>query len=266
MMKKKVLLIGLDGVRPDAVLVAKTPTLKGLAKEGLYSWHAQTEIHTISGPAWTSLLTGVHADKHRVFDNDFKPRDLKYRTFFSIAKDWNPQLRVVAHSHWKPILTEIFEKKVLSKKSSGPDKLMAWRMAKSIQKDEGDLYFIQLDDCDHAGHQYVYSPTSVKYLDQLAVTDTHVAQLMAAVRSRPSDEDWLICVVSDHGGEGKSLGMPAMGALTIIFIIVGNWLTARGEIPGREEEAPQIVDMVPTLAKFLGMPPDSAWDGTARGI
>jgi predicted AlkP superfamily pyrophosphatase or phosphodiesterase len=213
-MKKKVLIIGLDGCRADAYQKAKTPNLDALANNGAYSWNAQTELHTISGPAWTSLLTGVHDDKHNVFDNDFKPRNFIYKTIFALIKETNPQIRCVGHSHWKPIITEIFEKKILDHSSSGSDRKMAYRIAQDIKK----------------------------------------------------DEEWLICVVSDHGGDGTSHGMPTTGCLTIIFIVSGAMVVQKGEIPGIEDEAPSIVDMVPTIAKFFGLPPKSEWDGIARGL
>lgn len=265
-MKKKVLIIGLDGCRADAFQKATTPNLDQLAKNGVYSWNAQTELHTISGPAWTSLLTGVHDDKHKVFDNDFKPRNLAYKTLFSLVKEKYPQIRCVGHSHWKPIITEIFEKKILNHSSSGSDRKMAYRIAQDIKKDKGDLYFVQLDEIDGAGHQYTYHVDSPNYIKKIEEIDQYVGEMIAAVKTRPIDEDWLISVVSDHGGEGKSHGAPTSGCLTIIFIISGNPVPTKGEIPGVEEKAPSIVDVVPTIAKFLEFTPKPEWDGIIRGL
>src|ERR1041384_4146910 len=69
---KKVLIIGIDGCRPDALLAAKAPHLHRLIKDGAFSDKAQTGDMTASGSGWGSMLTGVWRDKHGVKGNDFK--------------------------------------------------------------------------------------------------------------------------------------------------------------------------------------------------
>lgn len=265
-MKKKVLIIGLDGCRPDALLAGNTPNLKRLADEGIFSWNAQSEIRTISGPAWTSLLTGVHSEKHRVYDNNFKFRNKSYKTIYSILKEMDPNLRVVAHSHWKPIITKIFEKGLLKSKSSGKDLKMTQNLIKDINSNIGDLYFIQFDDIDAAGHKYGYSVKSKKYVECIEERDKMVGEIMIAVNDHCNNEDWLVCVVSDHGGSGHGHGKPILDDLTIIFIIWGKSIKNRGEILTNDDERVEIVDIVPSIAKFLGIQPQSDWDGKNRVI
>ncbi len=67
----KVLLIGIDGCRADAILLANTPNIKGLLPHATYSFDALTHYPTWSGPGWSSMLTGVWEDKHGVLDNTF---------------------------------------------------------------------------------------------------------------------------------------------------------------------------------------------------
>ena len=265
MTKRKFIIIGIDGCRPDCLLKANTPNVDSLIPQSTYCFHAQTEIQTISGAAWTSLLTGVHSDKHKVFDNNFDPRDPVYETIFKNFKDSNPELKIIAHSNWKPILTKIFEKGVADVSSSGSDKKMAYRMAKDIEKGKGDLHFIQLDEVDGAGHQHTYSVDSPKYLAKIEEIDGYVGKILASIRNRPSDEEWLIIVMSDHGGSGKSHGMANLDCLEVIFIISGKAVKATGEIPWDEDEFPFIVDIVPTIAKFMELSVKEEWDGEIRG-
>ena len=265
-MKKKVLIIGLDGCRPDCVNVCKTPNIDKLAKNGVYSWDAKTEIQTVSGPAWTALLCGVHSDKSNLFGNDFSPRNMEYKSIFYLAKKWDSHIKCVGHSNWKPIITKIAEKKTLDSKSSGSDKKMTKNLVKDINKGAGDIYFIQLDEIDGAGHTHTYSPDSKKYLKVIEQSDVYVGEILNAVESRPIDEEWLICLVSDHGGSGKGHGKPTMFELTICFIISGKPIIEKGEIKFEEDEYPEIVDVVPTIAKFLGMPVKDHWDGVVRGL
>src|SRR2546421_548022 len=57
--KRHVLLIGIDGTRPDALLAAKPPNLSALIAEGTFSDKAQAGDITNSGPGWATVLTGT---------------------------------------------------------------------------------------------------------------------------------------------------------------------------------------------------------------
>ena len=258
-------------MRADVWQKADTPNMDKLSQNGIFSTHAVTEIVTTSGSCWSSLLKGVHLEKHKVFGNDFSKTDQKYKTFFELVKEKNPTMKIIAHSNWKPILDDVFNRKSLDISSSGSDKKMVKRMVKDISKGKGDLYFIQLDECDHAGHTFEYKFESPKYVAQVELTDFYVGKIMDAVKSRPNDEDWLICVASDHGGNGKGHGNQTIGELNIVFIISGNAVENLGEIPFENEDdelisedSPGIVDFVPSIATFLGFSLDKDWDGISR--
>lgn len=63
--ERKVLFIGIDGCRPDAIEKADTPNIDRLVANGVMS--TNTSIlgprdcgnETISGPGWSSIFTGV---------------------------------------------------------------------------------------------------------------------------------------------------------------------------------------------------------------
>ncbi len=258
---KKAILIGLDGVRTDCFLQARTPHIDALLPTSRYTWNAMSEFKTISGPAWTTMLTGVHMEKHGVLDNDFKSRNLNYQTLFFLAKQSNPQMKAVAFSNWRPIITKIFETGVLDRRGSGSDKKMTRKIISSIRNNEGDLYFLQLDDCDGAGHKYRYAIDSPKYLQAIEKLDKQVGKIIDVIKKRPKEEDWLIIVVSDHGGDGKSHGAPTVGCLTVPLIISHKGISGKEQIPGVEEDAPTLAEIVPTIAKHMEIPPKEWWDG-----
>jgi predicted AlkP superfamily pyrophosphatase or phosphodiesterase len=72
---KKVLVIGLDGVRPDVLAQVNTPNIDALITDGAFADRVTTKAQTISGAGWSSMLTGVWPAKHRVVNNDFTPND-----------------------------------------------------------------------------------------------------------------------------------------------------------------------------------------------
>ncbi len=95
---KRVLFIGIDGCRADALVSAMerglAPQMKMLSEssDGLLTrqFYAGGEIgtpthqSTVSGPGWTSLLTGVWMDKHGVQDIRFLGGVLKSYGLFIV--------------------------------------------------------------------------------------------------------------------------------------------------------------------------------------
>src|SRR5688500_7187693 len=70
----KVLVIGLDGARYDKLLAADTPNIHALLNRGYgarSSLYGSGMAQTSRGPGWSTILTGVWPDKHKVKDNTF---------------------------------------------------------------------------------------------------------------------------------------------------------------------------------------------------
>src|SRR5687768_9170138 len=90
---RKVLIIGIDGVRSDALVQANTPYMDAVLGNSLHSlssWH--TGI-TYSGPSWSTILTGVQWNKHLVTENSFSTKDfVSYPPFPTLAKQIKPSL------------------------------------------------------------------------------------------------------------------------------------------------------------------------------
>jgi len=101
---KKVLFIGIDGTRPDALAFANTPHLDALIAEGIYTPDGLNNDITISGPGWSAMLTGVWSDKHGVTDNGFTGSNYEdYPSIFKRIEDFNPDLHTVSFVHWNEI-------------------------------------------------------------------------------------------------------------------------------------------------------------------
>src|SRR3989344_2147380 len=74
---EKVLLIGIDGLRPDALQKAATPNIDKLVAESAYSFSARTGTYTVSAPGWSNILTGVWEAKHGVKSNTIKNKSFE---------------------------------------------------------------------------------------------------------------------------------------------------------------------------------------------
>src|SRR5262245_37440501 len=126
---KKVLYVGIDGTRFDAIEKANTPNLDGLIADGIYSptclilGERYRKNDTVSGPGWSSILTGVWADKHGVHDNKFAGTNYQeFPHFFARLKETRPAARTVSLVTWKPIHEKIVSAADVSRNYEGAEK------------------------------------------------------------------------------------------------------------------------------------------------
>ena len=205
---KKVLIIGIDGCRPDALLAADAPNLKGLIAAGAFSDQTQTGVDTVSGPGWSSMLTGVWADKHGVRNNEFRnPNYEKYPHFFRRLKEVKPELKLESIVQWAPIHEKIVSAADHSV-AARTDALVAEGAVKVLSQQDPDVLFLHFDEVDGAGHAKGFHPTVPEYMLAIEQTDEYVGKVLEALTARPNykDEDWLILSSTDHGGKGTGHG------------------------------------------------------------
>jgi predicted AlkP superfamily pyrophosphatase or phosphodiesterase len=88
--KPRILIISVDGMRPDLMLRSETPNIHALFRGGAYSFWARTVPHAITLPSHVSMLTGVIPRKHEIEWNiDLPLREPvypKYPSLFELAK------------------------------------------------------------------------------------------------------------------------------------------------------------------------------------
>jgi predicted AlkP superfamily pyrophosphatase or phosphodiesterase len=261
--RKRALIIGIDGCRPDARAAAHTPYMDALIAEGAYSDLAQTGEHTDSAPGWSHLLTGVWHSKHGVRDNSFGgSRFHEYPHFFRRLKEWRSDLITASIVNWEPINGAILSHADFAQ-SFPSDAEVAAAAARYLSAASPDALFLQFDEVDSAGHKHGYAADSPGYLASIAQTDAQIGQVLNAMRSRKaySREDWLVLVSTDHGGSERGHGRNVPEHRTI-FLIVSGEAAARGEI----RPAPQIVDDPATVAAHLGVEVAPAWGWEGRPV
>lgn len=268
----KVLIIGIDGLRPDAMQAADTPTFDDLIANGALSNTAQTGDITVSGPGWSSFLTGVWRDKHGVTGNNFTGRQYEaYPCFFQRVKEVRPELTTASFVTWMPIDDYIIE-------SSGADHRVAHDYhddgdaravedaMKYLRTQDPDVVFFYFADVDVAGHDNGFHPESPGYIKEIEQVDDQMGRLIGAIRARPTydQEDWLIISSTDHGGTldgGHAGGKPVQR--TIYYLVSGD-AAARGALLDTANQ----VDIPVTAMAHMGIQVDPEWalDGKVTGL
>ncbi len=221
----RVLIIGLDGARPDAIQLANTPTIDALVANGTYSWDALNEGTTSSGPGWSNILTGVWQDKHGVVDNSFNGSDFtSYPPLFKRIEEHDPDLYTISICEWRPIndfiITQTADEVI---NTSGPADTEA-KVISALTSKDPDVMFVHLDSPDHAGHSYGFSQDIPQYISTLEAVDTSIGKMLEALESRATreEENWLIIITTDHGGLGNSHGGSSLDERNVFFIASGD--------------------------------------------
>ncbi|WP_430972168.1 alkaline phosphatase family protein [Sunxiuqinia rutila] len=264
--QNKVLIIGIDGCRPDGLLAAKTPNLDKIWENGAYSFSAQTDPISSSGICWTAMLTGVWHEKHNVLTNEYKDPNIgEYPHFYRRVKEQKPDLKLYSIVNWSPI------HKILQKGDADivnyllSDEKVTQRVVDLLQNDNPDAVFVQLDEVDGAGHRYDYVPESSEYLKAIEKADELVGSMITAIKRREliKKENWLILVSTDHGGSKKGHGKDIPEHTTIFFIANGNDVQK-----GKIKQQVNVVDVAVTALEHLGIESEEDWnlDGKVIGI
>ena len=260
-------MIGIDGVRPDALVAAETPNMDGLMANGTYSLDALNSGITISGPGWSSLLTGVWPDKHGVTDNSFNGQNYEnFPHLFQRIEEFNPDLNTYSISQWHPINDEIASgvADAVNDVDNHSD-YVAEAAIEVLSQNDPDILFLHFDDVDHAGHKHGYGPHVPRYLDSIESTDILVGKIIAELERRDTyeKENWLIILTTDHGGIRKGHGGKTPQESTIFFIAHG-----KSALKGELKTQVDVVDVAVTAMAHLGVAIDPAWnlDGQIQGI
>ena len=265
--ERKVLVIGIDGMRPDARLAANAPNMDALIANGASSEQCMVEDITISGPCWSSMFCGVHRNKHGVTGNTFAGSNYtQYPHFFKRLEE-SCDIQTASFVNWSPLNVTILQNGADKLVTGVPDAQVASEAAAYIQSADPDVVIVAFDEVDGAGHANGFGPNVPAYVAKIEQTDVLLGQVLAAVRARPTyaNEDWLVTITSDHGGTPDGSHGRDIPEHRLVNFVVSGASTARGTIIS---PAPEIVDLPATIFTFLGLPinPAWGWDGVARGL
>ena len=270
--KKKVLLIGIDGLQLEQIHKTKTPnfdtfTIKRGFNGGVFG--TKSEQVTSSGPSWITILTGVWVNKHNVTSNSANQVS-QSKSIFKYIKDSNSKLTTASFSTWKNINLLLYKEMYHVDFSSqgGTDKLSTQIAVNHIKNTGPDFTFIHLDDIDHAGHAYGFGK---EYSRSIEVVDAQIGELLEVIKKRETDhnENWLVVLVTDHGRDAKGYGH---GNHTInektIFVGLNKKGTSYFESINNNKKINTLKDIeryipqtsvVPTILQFLNIPIKKEW-------
>lgn len=277
---RKSLVVALDGVRPDAMATANTPTLDALADGswapgygGAHTGKARTltDADTVSGPNHWSIMTGAIGAQHGVSSNGEVPLgDAEaFPHYLSLLESAAPSLGTAYLFTWGLDLAIPCTADYVK---HGTDPTNTERVVAllngSFEDDAGsansawtrgapvDAIFLFLDDTDGTGHRFGFSPEVPEYLAAIEAADAQLGSILDAVKARPSfdQEAWQVVVTTDHGGEGTDHGGNCEACEAIFFLVSSPEVAS--PLPDYDpdtQSGPRNFDAAPTALTHMGV-------------
>jgi len=245
-----VLIIGCDGFGWMYLNNAtdNLPNIKRLMDDGVVATAAHDQLPTISGPNWSTLLTGVN------------PKDRAHKeakeSMFTVAKAQNPEIKTACSYSWSQIKSYIEPKNVdYSFSGNENDASVASAMTGFIKAHKPELMFAHFDAIDKAGHHHGWG--SDEYYAAAKTVDDHVGELLSALSSAGIKSRTLVILTADHGGKGHDheAELPIVEEIPAIFYGSGakDGVTVSDTISNK--------DFAPTALNALGLKPGQYMHG-----
>ena len=259
-----VLVVSIDGLRPDAITTFNAPTLRRLTAEGSYTFRASTITPSKTLPSHTSMLTGLSPEAHGVLWNtpvSAKTDLIDKRTVFGLAREHG---YLTAAFYSKPKFQPLQQPGTLDYSQAPGGWWGGWNSARTVgdveaylAKADPNLLFVHLGDVDRAGHASGWM--SPKYGQAVEVVDAALARLLTAVEKSFGKDEYTVIVTADHGGHGSNHGSADPRDVTIPWIAWG-----RAVKPGHlESKTIRTMDTASTVAWLLGLDRPESWTGVA---
>ena len=251
---RRVLIVSVDGLRPEAISLAPMPNLQKLMQTGAYSLTAQTVFPSVTLVSHASMLSGLCPAKHGVDWNDYSPENgiAEGTDLFDIAHAAGLETwmyvgkRKLIQLTGSPSLTDFV-------KGSDRDSELADELLEEFPENFGVL-FVHFATVDGMGHEYGW--LSPEQLNVAFRADEAIGRILAELDARNLRNETLIIVTADHGGHDTSHGSSRPEDMTIPWIASGP-----GIRPGALITTVHTMDTAATAAFSLGLDLPSEWDG-----
>ena len=256
-MSEKVILILVDGMRPDGMMQCGNPFAQKLVSMSTYSLQAKTVSPSVTLPCHMSLFHSVDPERHGILSNTYTPQvrpieglfdrldryDKKTAFFYT----WE-ELRDLSrpdHLHTSLCINQ--------NKQADTDIKITDAAIAYINREEPDFLFLYLGETDEVGgHNCGWMSEPYKKCVNKALCC--VEKLQNSISN-----EYTLILLADHGGHDRGHGSDMPEDMTIPICFCG-----RPFEKGKEIADLSIKDVAPTVARLLEVPPVKEWEGKAR--
>jgi predicted AlkP superfamily pyrophosphatase or phosphodiesterase len=264
-MTNRMLIVSVDGLRPDMLLRSKTPNMHALFEEGTFSFWARTTPHSITLPSHTSMLTGVIPRKHEIEWNKDLPLATpvypKFPTLFAVARAAGYTTGLAAGKSKFDILATpgSLTAHWITDSEKAEDVDVAREASSIIRAEKPQVMFVHLPTIDNVGHKIGWgTPQQVKAVEQ---ADRCIGMLLNALLEAGVREQTIILITADHGGAGRTHLPDDARTRHIPWIVQGNGIRKSQDLTTYPNLVINTEDTFATACHLLGLNPGPDIDG-----
>lgn len=269
--RPRVLIISIDGLRPDMLLRSDAPNLRQLMRNGAYTMWARTTEISITLPSHTSMLTGVTPERHDIWWNADPPKEKErppaVPTIFELAKQRGYTTGMATGKSKFDALVGIrhpgqphpVDFAAIPHVPITNNAEVAANAARIISQDHPEVMFVHLPDVDARGHGNGWGSDPQRKAVETA--DQAVGTVLQALRREGLLDSTTIIVSADHGGSGTTHGAEDYRSRHIPWIISGPNTRRNLDLTTNRELMINTEDTFATACYILGIPLDEDLDG-----
>lgn len=255
-----VVIVSIDGLRPDAIDRYGAPTLQRLIRTGRSTLRARTVVPSKTLPAHTSMLTGASVEQHHVTWNEpLSDSVLHVPTIFERA-------------HGGGLVTAAFfskPKMEMLAAGSGYDYVQRpigglmgllgtdvyGDVRALLRETRPNLLFVHIGEPDYIGHLVGWMTPF--YGNAVLKADDALAEIIGVADSAFGVGEYTLIVTADHGGHGRDHTGPDSVDAHIPWIVAGKGVRGTGAL----HTPVRVYDTGPTALWLLGVGYDPSLAG-----
>ena len=256
---KKVVLILVDGMRPESLALCGNTFVKEMEAHSSYTLKGTTVMPSVTLPCHMSLFHSVTPQRHGILTNTYVPQVRPIRGICEVMKAAGKKSALFYN--WE-------ELKDLARPGSlcyanfiaGHDygyeeanKMLTDNVIPFLKTGVADFTFLYLGWTDEAGHAKGWMGE-----EYLRSVDESFKCIEAVCRSL--SDDYLVVLTADHGGHDRSHGTDKPEDMTIPILFY------HPSFSSKDLGDANIIDIAPTIASVMGVAADGDWEGKALAI
>jgi predicted AlkP superfamily pyrophosphatase or phosphodiesterase len=261
-----VLIISIDGLRPDVLLRAQAPHIRGLMDRGSFTMWAKTTPQSITLPSHVSMMTGVSPNVHGIHWNETLPLSQpvypNVPTLFEVARRAGFSTAMVAGKSKMAILNVpgMIDHHWVPGDEPDNDENVARHAVQVVRDNRPAVMLVHFAEVDHVGHGEGWG--TPQQLAAVSRADECVGKVLAAYNEVGTLDRVLIILTSDHGGAIRTHGPEDPRSRSIPWIAAGPGVRRNFDLTmlGRDV---QTYDTFATACFALGLRPPNRIEGRA---
>lgn len=274
-----VLLIGTDGTNMSKILEyaydEPTSGFRIVMDQGVTGTTSFVGHTTLSGPSWSTILTGAWDNKTGVFNNIFSPVPYNsWPTVINLIEYNEPDVDTAVIANWQYINdignaggypADVNDFVAFDTSWEDTDDLVAQRtidLINTTSASDSSFIFSYQVAVDEAGH--AAGGDSPEYRAAVINTSENIAAIMVAIdawEAANPGQQWTVITTTDHGhqpqaGFGHGFNSPLETSSFVIFDLEGDDTN-----DGQQNLGYSNTDITPTILNLFGIAQRSDFDG-----